>query len=74
LAAFWQQIAPIVPFLPTLPTAKYCTVCCLQIAAHLDTEEVAGSNPVVPTTDRFKDIQYNPENQDKPLKNQRLLS
>jgi len=49
LAAFWQQIAPIVPFLPTLPTAKYCTVCYLQIAAHLDTEEVAGSNPVVPT-------------------------
>jgi hypothetical protein len=49
LAAFWQQIAPIVPFLPTLPTAKYFTVCYLQIAAHLDTEEVAGSNPVVPT-------------------------
>jgi hypothetical protein len=22
LAAFWQQIAPIVPFLPTLPTAR----------------------------------------------------
>jgi len=49
LAAFWQQIAPIVPFLPTLPTAKYCTVCYLQIAAHLDTEEVSGSNPLVPT-------------------------
>jgi hypothetical protein len=49
LAAFWQQIVPIVPFLPTLPTAKYCTVCYLQIAVHLDTEEVAGSNPVVPT-------------------------
>ena len=47
LAAFWQQIAPIVPFLPTLPTAKYFTVCYLQIAAHLDTEEVAGSSPVV---------------------------
>jgi len=38
LAAFWQQIVPIVPFLPTLPTAKYCTVCYLQIAVHLDTE------------------------------------
>jgi hypothetical protein len=49
LAAFWQQIVPIVPFLPTLPTAKYCTVCYLQIAAHLDTEEVVGSNPIVPT-------------------------
>ena len=49
LAAFWQQIVPIVPFLPTLPTAKYCAVSYLQIAAHLDTEEVAGSNPVVPT-------------------------
>jgi hypothetical protein len=36
-----------VPFLPTLPTAKYCAVCYLQIAAHLDTEEVAGSNPIV---------------------------
>ena len=48
LAAFWQQIAPIVPFLPTLPTAKYCTVCYLQIAAHLDTEEVAGSNLAAP--------------------------
>ena len=46
LAAFWQQIAPIVPFLPTLPTAKYCTVCYLQIAAHLDTEEVIGSMPI----------------------------
>ncbi len=49
LAAFWQQIAPIVPFLPTLPTVKCCVVCYLQIAVHLDTEEVAGSNPVVPT-------------------------
>ena len=38
LAAFWQQIVPIVPFLPTLPTTKYCSVCYLQIAAHLDTE------------------------------------
>jgi hypothetical protein len=38
-----------VPFLPTLPTDKYCAVCYLQIATHLDTEEVAGSNPVVPT-------------------------
>ena len=56
LAAFWQQIAPIVPFLPTLPTAKYCPVCYLQIAAHLDTEEVAGSNPVVPTI--FIDTYY----------------
>jgi hypothetical protein len=54
LAAFWQQIAPIVPFLPTLPTDKYCAVCYLQIAAHLDTEEVAGSNPVVPTISTLK--------------------
>jgi hypothetical protein len=38
LAAFWQQIAPIVPFFSTLQTSKYFTVCYLQIAAHLDTE------------------------------------
>ena len=58
LAAFWQQIAPSVPFLPTLPTAKHCTVCYLQIAAHLDTEEVAGSNPVVPTISHLKSVDY----------------
>ena len=73
LAAFWQQIAPIVPFLPTLPTAKYCTVCYLQIAAHLDTEEVAGSNPVVPTKIRFRDIQRHPRTNNKPLINQRFI-
>jgi hypothetical protein len=43
LAAFWQQIAPIVPFLPTLPTAKYCTVCYLQIAARKSSRAQSGS-------------------------------
>jgi len=58
LEAFWQQIAPNVPFLPTLPTVKHCAVCYLQIAVHLDTEEVAGSNPAVPTIIIRKQITY----------------
>ena len=41
---------------------------------QIDTEEVAGSNPVVPTNYRFKDILDSPMRLDKPLKNQRLLS
>jgi hypothetical protein len=73
LAAFWQQIAPIVPFLPTLPTGKCCAVCYLQIAVHLDTEEVAGSNPVVPTKIRFRDIRRHPVRNNKPLINQRFI-
>ena len=47
LAAFWRQIAPIVPLLPALPTGKCFAVCYLQIAAHLETEKVVGSSPVV---------------------------
>ena len=45
-----------------------------QCTRRFDTEEVVGSNPIVPTISRFKDIQYSPENQDKSLINQRLLS
>jgi len=73
LAAFWQQIVPIVPFLPTLPTDKCCAVCYLQIAVHLDTEEVAGSNPVVPTKIRFRDIRRHPVRNNKPLINKRFI-
>jgi hypothetical protein len=35
---------------------------------QIDTEEVAGSNPVVPTILRFRDIQDNPIDLLKPLK------
>jgi hypothetical protein len=46
LAAFWQQIAPIVPFLPTTPTRKHHAVYNLQIHAHHGMEEVIGSIPI----------------------------
>ncbi len=45
LAAFWQQISPIVPVLPTLPTHKYCAVYNLAFEAFHGMEEVIGSIP-----------------------------
>jgi len=35
--------------LPVVPVFNYCTVNNMRFVAFLDTEEVAGSNPVVPT-------------------------
>jgi hypothetical protein len=35
--------------LPVVPVYNYCTVNNMRFVAFLDTEEVAGSNPVVPT-------------------------
>jgi hypothetical protein len=72
--AFLSQIPPRGPFLPVVPVNNYCTVNNMRFVAFLDTEEVAGSNPVVPTKIRFKDIQGHPNNAPKPLKNKRLLS
>jgi hypothetical protein len=45
LAAFWQQIVPIVPFLPVMPVSNYCTVYNLRSNAHHGMEEVVGSIP-----------------------------
>ena len=47
--AFLSQIPPRGPFLPVVPVYNYCTVNNMRLMAFLDTEEVAGSNPVVPT-------------------------
>ncbi len=45
LAAFWQQISPIVPVLPTVPTHKSCAVYNLAFEAFHGMEEVVGSIP-----------------------------
>ena len=47
--AFLSQIPPRGPFLPVVPVFNYRTVNNMRFVAFLDTEEVAGSNPVVPT-------------------------
>ena len=47
--AFLSQIPPRGPFLPVVPVFNYCTVNNMRFVAFLDTEEVAGSSPVVPT-------------------------
>jgi len=46
LAAFWQQISPIVPVLPTVPTHKSCAVYSLAFEAFHGMEEVIGSIPI----------------------------
>jgi hypothetical protein len=46
LAAFWQQISPIVPVLPTVPTRKSCAVYNLAFEAFHGMEEVIGSIPI----------------------------
>src|ERR1700690_245955 len=45
LAAFWQQISPIVPVLPTVPTHKSCAVYNLAFEAFHGMEGVVGSIP-----------------------------
>ena len=45
LAAFWQQISPIVPVLPTVPAHKSCAVYNLAFEAFHGMEEVVGSIP-----------------------------
>jgi hypothetical protein len=47
--AFLSQIPPRGPFWPVDPVYNYCAVNNMRFVAFLDTEEVAGSNPVVPT-------------------------
>ena len=46
LAAFWQQISPIVPVLPTVPAHKCCAVYNLASEAFHGMEEVIGSIPI----------------------------
>ena len=46
LAAFWQQISPIVPVLPTVPAHKCCAVYNLAFEAFHGMEEVIGSIPI----------------------------
>jgi hypothetical protein len=46
LAAFWQQISPIVPVLPTVPAHKSCAVYNLAFEALHGMEEVIGSIPI----------------------------
>ena len=46
LAAFWQQISPIVPVLPTVPAHKSCAVYNLAFEAFHGIEEVIGSIPI----------------------------
>ncbi len=46
LAAFWQQISPIVPVLPAVPAHKCCAVYNLAFEAFHGMEEVTGSIPV----------------------------
>ena len=48
-AAFLWQIAPIVPVLPTDPANKLFAVNKMPAQRYLDTVEVSGSNPLVPT-------------------------
>lgn len=60
--------------MPVVPVFNYCTVNNMRFVAFLDTEEVVGSNPIVPTNYRFKDILDSPMRLDKPLINQWLLS
>jgi hypothetical protein len=43
LAAFWQQISPIMPVLPTVPTHKSSAVYNLGFEAFHGMEEVIGS-------------------------------
>jgi integrase len=71
--AFLSQIPPRGPFLPVVPVYNYCTVNNMRFMAFLDTEEVAGSNPVVPTKIRFRDIQRHPVRNNKPLINKRFI-
>jgi hypothetical protein len=40
LAAFWQQMLPIMPVLPVLPTHKYCSVNNLAFDPYHGMEEV----------------------------------
>jgi hypothetical protein len=46
LAAFWQQISPIMPVLPTVPTHKSSAVYNLALEAFHGMEEVIGSIPI----------------------------
>ena len=55
-----------------MDTALLCRLVSLaplpcRCTRRFDTEEVAGSNPVVPTNYRFKDILDSPMRLDKPL-------
>ena len=60
LAAFWQQMLPIMPVMPVLPTRKYCSVNNLGFDPYHGMEEVIGSIPIRSTN--------------KPYQNQLVMS
>jgi hypothetical protein len=59
LAAFWQQISPIVPVLPTVPTHKSCAVYNLAFEAFHGMEEIIGSIPIR-STNQFNHLEAPP--------------
>src|ERR1700677_4217696 len=58
LAAFWQQISPIVPVLPTVPAHKSCAVYNLAFEAFHGMEEVIGSIPIRSTKQPLQNQAY----------------
>jgi hypothetical protein len=54
LAAFWQQMLPIMPVLPVLPTHKYISVNNLAFDPYHGMEEVIGSIPIRSTNKPLK--------------------
>ena len=58
LAAFWQQISPIVPVLPTVPAHKSCAVYNLAFEAFHGMEEVIGSIPIRSTNQPLQNQAY----------------
>jgi len=46
LAAFWQQMLPIMPVMPVLPAHKYLSVNNLACDPYHGMEEVIGSIPI----------------------------
>jgi hypothetical protein len=58
LAAFWQQMLPIMPVLLVFPTHKYCPVNNLAFEPYHGMEEVTGSIPIRSTNIHFKISQF----------------
>jgi hypothetical protein len=59
LAAFWQQMLPIMPVLPVLPTHKYLSVNNLAFDSYHGMEEVIGSIPIR-STKQLKHLEASP--------------
>ena len=72
LAAFWQQMLPIMPVLPVLPTRKHCSVNNLGFDPYHGMEEVIGSIPIRSTNNKIKDLQAKDTLQKQPDSNQNV--